>query len=89
MHSGKMLEREEQIFFYVFPLACEWASLAAQTVKNLPAAKETWVRYLGQEDPLEKGMATHSRFLAGESHGQRSLAGYIQSIELDRTEQCS
>ena len=31
---------------------------------------------LGQEDPLEKGMATHSSILAWESHGQRSLAGY-------------
>ena len=36
----------------------------AQTVKNLPAKKETWVRSLAQEDPLEKGMATHSSTLA-------------------------
>ena len=36
----------------------------AQTVKNLPAAQETWVRSLGQEDPLEKGMATYSSILA-------------------------
>ena len=35
-------------------------SLVAQTVKNLPAMQETWVRSLGQEDLLEKGMATHS-----------------------------
>ena len=34
------------------------------------------VRSLGQEDPLEKEMATHSSILPGESHGQRSLAGY-------------
>ena len=33
-------------------------------VKNLPAVQETWVRSLGQEDPLEKGMATHSSILA-------------------------
>ena len=33
-------------------------------VKNLPAMQETWVRSLGQEDPLEKGMATHSSILA-------------------------
>ena len=33
-------------------------------------------RPLGWEDPLEEGMATHSRFLPGESHGQRSLVGY-------------
>ena len=40
------------------------ASLMAQTVKNLPAMQETWVQSLGQEDPLEKGMATHSSILA-------------------------
>ena len=36
----------------------------AQTVKNLPAKKETWVRSLAQEDPLEKGMASYSSILA-------------------------
>ena len=36
----------------------------AQTVKNLPAMQETWVRSLGQEEPLEKEMATHSSTLA-------------------------
>ena len=36
----------------------------AQTVKNLPAMQETWVQTLGLEDPLEKGMATHSSILA-------------------------
>ena len=40
------------------------ASLVAQTVKNLLAMQETWVRSLGQEDLLEKGMATHSSILA-------------------------
>ena len=34
-----------------------WASLIAQLVKNLPAMQLTWVRFLGQEDPLEKEMA--------------------------------
>ena len=37
-----------------------WASLVAQTVKNLPAMQETRFQSLGQEDPLEKEMATHS-----------------------------
>ena len=37
-----------------------WASPVAQTKKHLPAMWETWVRSLGQEDPLEKGIATHS-----------------------------
>ena len=36
----------------------------AQTVKTLPAIQETWVRFLSWEDPLEKGMATHSSILA-------------------------
>ena len=40
------------------------ASLVAHLVKNLPAVRETWVRSLGWEDPLEKGMATHSSILA-------------------------
>ena len=46
------------------PLLSEWASLVAQTVKNLPAMQETQVQSLGQEDPLEKGMATHCSILA-------------------------
>ena len=45
-------------------------------VKNLPAMQETWVRSLGWDDPLEKGMTTTPVFLPGESHGQRSQAGY-------------
>ena len=40
------------------------ASLVAQTVKNLSAMQETWVQSLGQEDPLEEEMATHSSILA-------------------------
>ena len=45
-------------------------------VKNLPAMQETQVQPLGQEDPLEKEIATRSVFLPGKSHGQRTLAGY-------------
>ena len=45
-------------------------------VKNLSVMQETRVQPLGWEDPLEKGMSTHSSILAGESNGQRSLAGY-------------
>ena len=41
-----------------------WASLVSQMVKNPPAMRETWVQYLGWEDSLEKGMATHSSILA-------------------------
>ena len=50
----------------------------AQTVKNLPAIQETQVRSLGWQDPLEKGMATHSSTLGipEEFHGQESLVSY-------------
>ena len=41
-----------------------WASLVTQTVNNLPVMQETWGQSLGRQDPLEKGMATHSSFLA-------------------------
>ena len=61
----------------------------AQRLKHLPTMWETWVRSLGEEDPLEKEMATNSRILAGESHGRRSLVGYSPQghKELDTTEQ--
>ena len=45
-------------------LWCFGASLVAQMIKTLPAMWETWVLSLGQEDPMEKGMATHSSILA-------------------------
>ena len=66
-------------------LLCTRACLVAQTVKHLPAMHETRVRSLGQEDPLEKEMASHSSTLAwkipwteepGKFHGWRSLVGY-------------
>ena len=47
-----------------YPLQFSWASLVTQLVKNLPAMQETWIQSLGLEDPLEKGMATHSSFVA-------------------------
>ena len=66
----------------------QWASPVAQTVKNLPVTQETWVQFLGQEDPLEKGMAPTPVVLPGEFHGQRSLEGYSpwDRTELDMTE---
>ena len=47
-----------------YPLQYSWASLVAQTVKNLPTVQETWVKSLGWKDSLEEGMATHSSILA-------------------------
>ena len=58
----------------------------AQLVKNLPARKETWIRSLGWEDPLEKGTATHSSILAWRIHGLYSPQGRKES---DMTEQLS
>ena len=49
-------------------------------VNILPAKQETWVRFLGWEDPLEKEMATHSSLLAWEIPWTEELVGYIQSI---------
>ena len=64
-------------------------SLVAQKVKSLPAMQKTWVQSLGQEDPLEKGMATHSSIIAWEIPWTEE-SGKLQSIgcgESDTTEQ--
>ena len=58
-----------------YPLQCSWASLVVQLVKNLPAMREAWVRYLGWEDPLEEGMATHSSILAWRIPGTEEPGG--------------
>ena len=59
--------------YVISKASCQWytisskfwgASLVAQMVKRLPAMRETWVRFLGREDPLEKEMAIHSSTLA-------------------------
>ena len=58
---------ESWVFFFLFVygfLGLHWASLVAQLIKNLPAMQETPVQFLGREDPLEKGKATHSSILA-------------------------
>ena len=59
------------------------SSLMAQTVKNLPAMQKTWVQSLGLEDPLEKGMATHSKILAWEIPWTEEPGG-LQSMGLQR-----
>ena len=71
------------------------ASLVAQVVKNLPAMQETseiWVQFLGQEDPLEEGMATHSSLLAWripwtEEPGGLQSMGCKESDTTEATEQ--
>ena len=63
-----------------YPLQYSWASLVAQLVMNPPTMRETWVRFLGWEDPLEKGKTTHSSILAWriswtEKHGRLQSMG--------------
>ena len=60
----------------------------AQTIKNPPAVPETWVRSLGQEDPLEKGMTTHFSTLAWRVPRTQEPAGYSPWVhnELDTTD---
>ena len=60
-----------------------WASLVAQTVKNLPAMQETQVQSLGWEDPLEKKVAAHSSILAWRTPWTEEPGG-SQSMELQR-----
>ena len=59
------------------------ASMEAQTVKNLPAVQETQIRSLGQEDPLEKEIATHSSILAWEIPWTEK-PGRVQSVGSQR-----
>ena len=75
------------VYHFKFILYYSWGSLVAQMVKNLPAMLETWVQSLGQEDPLEKKMATHSSLLAWKPFEQRNLVGYSPWAckELDST----
>ena len=69
----------------IYPSPLPWASLTAQSVKNLPAMQETWVRFLGQEDTLEKEMAIHSSILAWktlwtEEHGLQPVG--LQELDM-------
>ena len=59
------------------------ASLVAQTVKRLPTMRETWVRSLGWEDPLEKEMATHSSIHAWKIPWAKEPSG-LQSMGSQR-----
>ena len=52
------------------------ASLVTQTVKNLPAMQQTWVRSLGWEEPWRRERLLTAVLLPGEFHGQRNLVGY-------------
>ena len=61
--------------------------MVAQMVKNWPAMQETWVWSLGQEDPLEKGMATHSSILTWRIPWTEQMVGYSYGVaKSDMTE---
>ena len=62
-------------------------SFIAQSVKNLPAIQETWAQFLGGEDSLEEGMATHSSILAWEIPWTEEPGGlqFMGSQESDMT----
>ena len=62
------------------------ASLIAHLVNHLPAMQETWVRFLGREDPLEKEMATHSNILAWRTPWAEE-PGKLESMGLQRVRQ--
>ena len=64
MEAGVERDSSLSMGFLFGVMQISWATLVAQTVKNPSAVQETWVRSLGQEYPLEKGMATHSSVLA-------------------------
>ena len=89
-------EKASHLTFVFLPVFCswlhisiKWASLVAQMVNSPSAVQETWDQSLGQEDPLEKGMATHSGILAWENPWTEE-PGRLQSMaykEWDTAEQ--
>ena len=71
------------LWLYTYHYLCDVGFLVAQTVKRLPAMLEMRVRSLGQEDPLEKAMATHSSTLAWKIPWTEE-PGRLQSMGLQR-----
>ena len=59
-----MITYGSYIYIYIYELGVSWDSLVTQMVKNLPAMRDNQFQFLGQKDPLEMGMATHSSILA-------------------------
>ena len=83
LHLEKFSVRHMFFWSSIFSIYCVpswllyWASLVAQTVKNLPAMWENWVKSLGWEDPLERGHGNPLQYSCLENpHEQRSLVGH-------------
>ena len=64
-----ILSADDWVCIFLFASCLDEASLVVQMAKRLPAMLETWVQFMGQEDPLEKEMTTHSVLLPGKSDG--------------------
>ena len=69
------LDPFRKLTMYMLKMPDAAYSLVAQSVKNVPAVQETWVRSLGWEDPLRRKWQPAPVSLPGKSHGQRSLVG--------------
>ena len=80
--SGKGVERGNPLVLLV---ECKSATVVAQMVRNLPTVRETWVRSLGWEDPLEEGMATHFSILAWRIPWTEEPGG-LQSMEPSKSQ---
>ena len=75
-HGWATKQQQQNCILYICTTTSLGASLVAQTLKNLPAMQETWVRFLGWEDSWRREWQPTPAFLLGEFHGQRRLAGY-------------
>ena len=73
----------DKINFKIKTITRDRASLVVQSVDNLPAIQKTWIQSLGQEDPLEEEMATHSSILAWRIPWTEEHGG-LQSMGLQR-----
>ena len=82
-HNYFMGDVLHTIEYLASSLFSTWASLVAQMVNNLPTMLETWVWFLGQKDPLEKGMATHSSTLAWRIPWTEDPGGQSQRARYD------
>ena len=71
---------DKRLSFYNSKIIYSWASLVAQTVKNLPAKQETQVLSLVGKIPWRREWPSIPVFLPRESHGQRSLVGYSSGV---------
>ena len=88
--DGNLVRQRYFILFYFMlgGMWDPWVSPVAQQVKNLPAmqeTQETWVRSMGQEDPLEKGMTTHSSVCAWRIPWTEEPGG-LQSMGLQKNQ---